>query len=115
MTFGNMVGVKHPLFKGGEEAVRQPMKARFDLLDPEFIEAMAEVMAYGATKYGEKNWMKPGLDGEKSGLNHAFSHLHAYAADHLSELPHGTARTNLAQAAINCMFEFYHCQRRENE
>ena len=33
-------------------------KARYDLIPPEFLEAVAQVLAFGATKYGERNWEK---------------------------------------------------------
>lgn len=31
-------------------------KARYDLLPPEFLEATAQVLTFGANKYGERNW-----------------------------------------------------------
>jgi hypothetical protein len=31
-------------------------KARYDLLPPEFAEAVAVVLSMGATKYGDRNW-----------------------------------------------------------
>jgi hypothetical protein len=33
-------------------------KARYDLLAPEFLEATAGVLTFGAAKYGERNWEK---------------------------------------------------------
>lgn len=33
-------------------------KARFDLVPPEAMEAMAEILTYGAAKYGDRNWEK---------------------------------------------------------
>lgn len=33
-------------------------KARHDLIPPELPEAVAQVLAFGATKYGERNWEK---------------------------------------------------------
>lgn len=33
-------------------------KARMDLLPPEMLEATAHVLAFGASKYGERNWEK---------------------------------------------------------
>lgn len=33
-------------------------KARIDLMPPEFITATAQVLAFGAAKYGERNWEK---------------------------------------------------------
>lgn len=31
-------------------------KLRYDLVKPEMLEAIAEVMTYGANKYGDNNW-----------------------------------------------------------
>lgn len=33
-------------------------KIRYDLLPPEFLEATADILAFGANKYGERNWEK---------------------------------------------------------
>ncbi|UOF80348.1 hypothetical protein [Caudoviricetes sp.] len=33
-------------------------KARHDLIPPELPDAVAQVLAFGATKYGERNWEK---------------------------------------------------------
>ena len=33
-------------------------KARYDLIPPEIEEAIAQVLTFGATKYGQRNWEK---------------------------------------------------------
>jgi hypothetical protein len=33
-------------------------KTRYDLLPPEFVEAVAQVLTYGAEKYAARNWEK---------------------------------------------------------
>lgn len=33
-------------------------KLRHDLIPPEAVEALAEVLTFGATKYGDRNWEK---------------------------------------------------------
>lgn len=33
-------------------------KARMDLLPPEFLFATADILAFGAGKYGDRNWEK---------------------------------------------------------
>jgi hypothetical protein len=58
---------------------------RFDLIPPEAMFRVAEVFAYGATKYAPDNWRKIKSDDH---LNHLFQHLYAYMAgdrqdDHL--------------------------------
>jgi len=43
----------------GEEAVKHDTdKLRMDLIPPEAVTALAEVLAYGAKKYGDRNWEK---------------------------------------------------------
>lgn len=52
--------------KGGEQTNYLPdvgvkydsQKTRFDLVDPEWEELLAEVMTFGASKYGDRNWEK---------------------------------------------------------
>lgn len=90
------------------EAQRNPIGVRYDLLVPEFLEAMAQLMHAG-THYdqvpGEPNWQK-GLPGEKSPINHIMDHLinyqMGYSHDHL-----GNRRYHLAAVALNAMFEFW--------
>lgn len=36
-------------------------KVRMDLVDPNFVEGLAKVLTFGATKYGDNNW-KGGID-----------------------------------------------------
>src|ERR1022692_271133 len=60
------------------EAKRNPVDFRYDLLDSEFLLAMAQIASYGANKYGDINWQKSRLTGEKSPLNHIYMHLHQY-------------------------------------
>lgn len=31
-------------------------KTRYDLLPPEFLEGTAQILTFGASKYGERNW-----------------------------------------------------------
>jgi hypothetical protein len=39
------------------EAIKKDQeKPRFDLLDPEFLEGVADVLAFGAEKYSDHNW-----------------------------------------------------------
>lgn len=96
--------------KKAEPEYRSPIGVRFDLLDPEFIEMMAKVMALGAKKYGDNNW-KTGLTGENSGLNHAMGHLMEYQAGDKSEHS-DDPRFLLAQVAVNAMFESFHAKKK---
>lgn len=54
-------------------------KPRMDLVDPEFIEGLAEVLTFGARKYAAHNW--------RSGI--AFSRLIAAAYRHLGAINKG--------------------------
>ena len=91
------------------EAKRSPVKARFDLLDPDFLREMAEVMGYGAEKYGPENWKLP-QPGAKSGVNHAMCHIVEYVAGRPDDMT-GNVETNLVKVAVNAMFEWYHYRR----
>lgn len=81
---------------------------RLDLLVPEFLVEMAKIMCVGAKKYGELNWKKGGLTGEKGGVNHALHHLLQYMADEPCD--YGPRETHLAQVAVNAMFEFWYAR-----
>lgn len=87
------------------KAKRYSIGCRLDLLHPEFIEAMGTIMCVGASKYGERNWMK-GLKGENGGVNHALKHLMEYMSG--VKCDYGERKMHLAQVAVNAMFEFYH-------
>lgn len=74
-------------------------KPRFTLLVPEFIEEMAKVMAFGAKKYEDWNWLKL----EQKRLNdslarHGFNYLFKG-----SEIDEETGLEELAHIAVNCM------------
>ncbi len=94
-------------------AYRVECGCRLDLLDPDFLLAMAHIMAVGAKKYGEKNWQKPGLDGEHGGVNHALKHLMEYQAGVPND--YGPEELHMAQVAVNAMFEHFHCKRKRAE
>lgn len=85
-------------------ATRNPTGERYDLLVPEFIAAMARIMQVGAERYGECNWKK-GLEGDKSGINHAYAHLNQYQRNLPND--YGPRELHLAQVAVNAMFEFW--------
>lgn len=69
--------------KGGSQS---KCRTRFDLLPPSALFKVAEVLAEGAAKYGDKNWELIPVDDH---LNHALNHLFGYLGndkteDHLS-------------------------------
>ena len=79
-------------FKSG--AVRgKEMDARFDLICPAGLLALAKTYAEGATKYGDNNWLK-GLP-KSNLLNHALQHLNLYMSGDTSEDHLGHALWNI--------------------
>ena len=87
---------------------RNPVSVRFDLLDPVFVEGMAQIMGVGAQKWGADNW-KSGLTGANSGLNHALKHISEFQRGVENE--YGDRARHLEQAAVNLMFEAFHWRR----
>jgi hypothetical protein len=94
-------------------APRFEVGVRMDLLYGDFLIEMGKIMSVGARKYGENNWRKPGLDGDKSGANHALCHLMEYLENKPND--YGPREMHLAQVAVNAMFEFYHYRLRQKQ
>ena len=82
------------------EANRDPLDARYDLLEEGFLTAMAQTMAAGEKTYGVDNWKK-GLPHGKGALNHALYHLLQASKGGPDALMH------LAHAGCNIMFLFW--------
>lgn len=76
-------------------------KSRVDLLSPQFILALGDVMRFGASKYSEESWRKV-PEGQKRYYAAAMRHLLDWkGGERINEesgLPH------LAHAAVNIMF-----------
>ena len=91
-------------------AKRDPVSFRFDILDPEFLQALAAIADYGAKKYGDLNWHKSRLTGDKSPVNHMFKHLLQYQGEMKYDHPEiGSERKlHLAAVAFNAMMEFWY-------
>jgi len=93
-----------------QSAKRDSCPTRYDIIDPEFLELMARVADYGAKKYGDFNWQKSRLEGDKSPINHIYKHLKSYRMDEPYDHPEiaGTDRKmHLIAIAFNAMMEFY--------
>jgi predicted HAD superfamily Cof-like phosphohydrolase len=67
---------------------------RMDLVPPETLLRVAEVLATGAVKYGEDNWK---LIGTNDHINHALAHLYGHLSGDTSE-------KHLLNAICRCMF-----------
>jgi hypothetical protein len=93
-----------------QEAKRDPVGYRFDILIPSFIEAMAKIADYGAKKYGDLNWQKSRLSGANGPPNHMLMHLNQYMCeedyDH-TEIGVGR-KYHLAAVAFNAMMEWWY-------
>lgn len=91
-------------------AKRDRVNVRYDILNPSFLQKMAQVAALGAAKYGEYNWQKSRLIGEDSPINHMHIHLNAYSRgeryDH-SEIGI-TRKEHLVAIAFNAMMEYWY-------
>lgn len=95
--------------KTNEIAQRNAVEFRYDILDPRFIEMMAVLANYGAEKYGDFNWQKSKLGGEKSPVNHIHQHLVDYQLNREYDHFDGDIRWHLIAIAFNAMMEFYWC------
>jgi hypothetical protein len=73
----------------------------FDLIEPAFLLAMAEVMSEGEKKHGRENWKLATLDEQWITVRHLQGHLNKWLSGDRSE-PH------LAKVAIGAMFLYYH-------
>lgn len=91
-------------------ARRDPVRYRYDVLYWNFIHAMAEIGHFGAEKYGEFNYRQPGLQRDKSPINHIANHLRKFIEnepyDH-SEIGNA-CKLHLAAIAFNAMMAFWH-------
>ena len=98
-----------------QEAIRNPTSVRYDILDPEFLEALAKIAHYGAITYGEFNWHKSRLTGDKGPINHIMKHIILYQQnrqyDHI-EVGNGH-KYHLAAIAFNAMMEFWYYSQEE--
>lgn len=74
--------------------------ARFDLVPPSSLKAVAEVMAKGAVKYSENNWKRITTNEH---INHAYNHVNLYLLGDTSEphLEHAMTRLMMAYHVDN--------------
>lgn len=90
------------------------ISARYDLIEPNFLEALAQLMSKGAEKHGDYGYKDPNLQGGPTFINHLLQHLQEYRQD----IPHdhtNTKKTHLIAIAANAMMEYYHCERMERD
>lgn len=65
-------------------------KTRYDLLPPEALEAVARVLTFGATKYGDRNWEQGIEEGRLYGAaqRHLWADWRGEKLDPESGMPH---------------------------
>jgi hypothetical protein len=95
-----------------EVAKRASVGYRYDILDVDFLELMAKIASYGAKKYGDLNWHKSRLEGEKGPMNHIMDHAIKYIQGVPYDHPEvgSDVKIQLAAIAFNAMMEFYYCK-----
>ncbi len=74
-------------------------KLRYDLIPPECLAGLAEVLTYGAKKYGDDNWQKIEVQRYVSAL---FRHLEAWRMGEQNDSESGIH--HLKHAMANSMF-----------
>lgn len=89
-----------------EVAKRNPVPYRYDLLVWDFIKGMALMGNLGAKVYGDRNWQKSKLEGDKSPMNHMAEHYRAYMAGEVHD-HFGDRKSQLVAIAFNAMMEWY--------
>ena len=77
-------------------------KARFDLFPMRIVEEAAEIMTFGAEKYGEDNWRLPMQGRRGRWFSACLRHIFAYWRG--EELDPESGKNHLAHALCNLMF-----------
>lgn len=86
-------------------------KPRYDLITPEFLDGIATVLAFGAKKYGDRNWEKGFVFGRVFAalMRHAWSWMRG------EDLDPETGMSHLLHAATNLMFLYTFMKRGTGE
>jgi len=85
-----------------DKAQRDPIEERFDLIPPEATQIIAQVFGVGAERYGDTNWQKSRLEGEKGPINHALRHINSYQRNDGDKIEH------LSHAIVNLIMEYWY-------
>ena len=95
---------------GGLRKEESENKPRYDLIPYETLERLAMHFTNGAKKYGDFNWQKSRLSGNKSPINHILKHTTAYIIGEPYDHPElGLHRKiHLAAVGFNAMMEFWY-------
>jgi len=79
-------------------------KSRVDLIDPEFILGLGDVLAFGAEKYSDEGWKKI-EDKHNRNYGSAMRHLLQWKAGQTADEESG--KSHLLHAAYNLMVLYY--------
>lgn len=79
-------------------------KLQYSLIPPETTKALAEVLTFGASKYGPNNWQLV-EEGNRRYLDALFRHLEAYRAG--EDVDPESGMSHLAHALTNVAFLHY--------
>lgn len=94
---------------------RTKSAVRYDLLQPNFLEALAALAHLGHERYdvpaGVDNQWQRGLPGDACPLNHIQAHYTSYQRAESHEM--GSRKWHLAAIAFNAMMEFWFEEQRE--
>jgi predicted RNA-binding Zn-ribbon protein involved in translation (DUF1610 family) len=98
-------------------ASRDPVAYRYDVLYWQFIHAMAQIGHFGAEKYGELNYQKSKLIGDKSPVNHIANHLRKFIENKTYDHPEvGIGhKYHLVAIAFNAMMQFWYEDHPQND
>lgn len=86
-------------------------KTQYHLIPPRELKQLAEILTFGAAKYGENNWQK--CDNPMRYVDALFRHIEAWRSG--SDLDDETMKPHLAHALCCCLFILYFDnERRDN-
>ena len=95
-----------------DEATRDTCGVRFDLIPAACLIEVAKVLDYGATKYGDCNWQKNRMTGDKGPINHALKHIVNYNAG-IPDDDGPDLKIHLTHAIVNLMFEYWYVENKD--
>ena len=89
------------------KAQRQPVDELHQSLSPVFLQWLARLGHYGASKYEMWNYAKSRLEGDRDPLNHVAKHLGQYQRGEKYDAFDGDRRWHLVAIAFNAGMAFY--------
>lgn len=93
-----------------EVSINGKAKTMFQLLEPDFVEGVADVLTMGAKKYSRDNWKKVDRDEYERALYH---HLNEYLKGH--KIDDESGLSHLCHLSTNAMFLDFFDREEPNE